>query len=330
MTLTGDRPHRPPDIPPHRPPDIPPPRPPGAPPQPPPGGALVAAVLAGAGAMAFVGGSTGVSAVLADAPLAAAQALRYAVACALLVTAARLGGRVLRRPRGAEWAWLAAVTGTGLVLFNLALVRGSEHADPAVFGVAVAGVPLVLALAAPLAQHRRPAARAVLAAGVVTTGAVLVEGAGRSDATGLLWAVLVLACEVGFTLLAVPVLRRHGPWGVSVHTTWMAAAGFGAWALADTARHGSDAALRLGGAHLLAVAYLAVAVTAVAFVLWYSSVRALGAGRAGLLTAVAPVSAALSGTVLGGPLPAAPVWAGIAVVGLGLALGLRAARPGRS
>jgi hypothetical protein len=33
------------------------------------------------------------------------------------------------------------------------------------------------------------------------------------------WAVVVFGCEAAFTLLAIPVLGRHGPWGVSVHTT---------------------------------------------------------------------------------------------------------------
>jgi drug/metabolite transporter (DMT)-like permease len=56
--------------------------------------------------------------------------------------------------------------------------------------------------------------------------------------------------------------------------------------------------------------------------MWYSSVRRLGASRAGLLTGVAPVAAAAAGVLLGGPAPRPLVWAGIAVVAAGLALGL--------
>ncbi|WP_432524132.1 EamA family transporter [Kineococcus sp. SYSU DK006] len=272
------------------------------------------AVLAGVLAMTAVGGSTAVSGQLAHAPLAAPQALRYALACALLLVAARAGRQPVRRPRGAEWAWLAGVAGSGLLLFNVALVRGAEHAEPAVFGVAVASVPLVLVLAG----RRRPAPRALAAALLVGAGAVLLHGAGRSDAEGLGWALLVLAGEVGFTLLAVPVLARHGAFGVSVHTTWMAAAGFAAAALLGP----GPAAVRLRPADLLAVAYLAVAVTAVAFVLWYSCVRRLGAGRAGLLTGVAPPAAAVGGVLLGAPAPGAAGWAGLALVVAGLVVGL--------
>ena len=125
-----------------------------------------------------------------------------------------------------------------------------------------------------------------------------------------------------FTLLAVPVLGRHGPWGVSVHTTWIATAIF---AVLGLTREGPAAVTRLTLHDWLAVGYLAVAVTAVAFVLWYTGVSRLGAGRAGLLTGVAPVAAAITGILLGGPVPRPQVWAGIAVVVAGQILGLRLA-----
>src|SRR6185312_6497134 len=97
---------------------------------------------------------------------------------------------------------------------------------------------------------------------------------------GVAWAVAVFGCEAAFTLLAIPVLGRHGPWGVSVHATWLATVMF----------------------------------------------AVLGASRAGLLTGIAPVAAAVSGVLLGGPAPRPLVWAGIAVVAVGLALGFRKGR----
>jgi drug/metabolite transporter (DMT)-like permease len=209
---------------------------------------------------------------------------------------------------------------TGLVVFNLALVEGSQHAEPAVLGVAVACVPAVLAVIGPLLEGSRPRRSGVAAALVVTCGAALVQGLGRTDAIGVAWAIVVFGCEAAFTLLALPVLGRHGPWGVSVHATWLAAVMF---ALLGVAREGPLAAGHLTRADWLAVGYLAVAVTAVAFIMWYSSVRRLGASKAGLLTGVAPVAAAGTGVLLGGPAPRPLVWAGIAVVACGLTLGLR-------
>lgn len=282
--------------------------------------ATLPALLGGALGMALVGGSVAVSGLLVDAPLLTVQALRYAAAAVLLVAFARLTGVPVRRPRGAEWLWLGGVVLTGLVLFNLALVHGSRHAEPAVLGVAVASVPVVLGVVGPLLEGRRPSRAVLAAAGLVTVGAVLVQGAGRSDLGGLLWAVLVLVCECGFTLLAIPLLGRHGPVGVSVHATWLAAVAFGVVGLVV---EGPRAALALAPAELVAGAYLAVGVTALAFVVWYRCVAVVGAARSGLLTGVAPVSAAGIGVLLTGHLPAAPVWAGVLLVAAGLVVGLR-------
>jgi drug/metabolite transporter (DMT)-like permease len=283
------------------------------------------ALAMGAVAMASVGGSVAVSGVLADAPLFTVQAVRYAAASLLLLALARATGTGIRAPRGAEWLWLVGVAAVGLVLFNVALVRGSEHAEPAALGVAVACVPVVLAIVGPLLEGGRPAPAAVLAAVVVTAGAVLVQTGGRTDLAGLAWAATVLACEVGFTLLAVPVLRRHGPFGVSVHTCWIATAQL---VVLAAVTEGPAAASALRVPHLLAIAYLAVVLTAIAFVLWYSAVGRLGTALAGLLTGVAPVAAAAVGMLLGSPVPGPSVWAGTALVITGLLLGVRR-RPAR-
>ncbi|MFI7375158.1 DMT family transporter [Actinoplanes sp. NPDC049668] len=279
-------------------------------------------VAAGSAGMCCVGGSVAVSGVLADAPLFTTQAVRYALACLLLIAFARLSRSGLVRPRGTEWLWLAGIAATGLVVFNLALVQGAKHAEPAVLGVAVACVPLLLAAAGPKLAGHGPRRTVLAGALVVTLGAVLVQGLGRTDGTGVAWAAVAFGCEAAFTLLAVPVLGRHGPVGVSVHTTWLAVAML---AVLGPLHEGPAAITRLSRTDLLAGAYLAVAVTAVAFVLWYACVSRLGAGRAGLLTGIAPIAAALAGVALGGPAPRAGVWMGIAVVSAGLVIGLRAA-----
>jgi drug/metabolite transporter (DMT)-like permease len=274
----------------------------------------------GALAMASVGGSVAVSAELGDAPLFTAQAVRYAVAVVLLLALARVTGNRVPRPRGTEWLWLLAVAAVGLVLFNVALVRGAAHAEPAALGVAVACVPVVLALVGPLLEGERPTARTVLVAAVVTAGALVVQGGGRTDLAGLGWAATVLACEVGFTLLAVPVLRRLGPWSVSVHTCWIATAQL---LVLSAVAEGPAAVTTLRAPHLLAIAYLAVVLTAIAFVLWYSAVGRLGTALAGLLTGVAPVAAAVAGMLLGTAIPGPAVWTGTAIVVAGLLAGVQ-------
>lgn len=273
----------------------------------------------GAVGMVFVGSSVGVSRTLTAAPLFTAQAIRYLAASLILLALARRLGVRLTWPRGREWLWLGGIAATGLVLFNVAIVRGVSHAEPAMIAVAVACVPVLLGVLGPLLQGQPPRRRILAAAAIVTGGAVLVEGAGRADAEGIAWAALALACEASFTLLAVPVLPRHGAWGVSVHSVWLGAAMFAAGSLAT---EGPRAAARLTPADLAAIGYLAVLVTVVAFLLWYSTVAALGPGRVGLLTGIAPVSAALTGIATGSRPPTPLMWTGMAVVVAGLVAGL--------
>lgn len=269
--------------------------------------------------MTLVGSSVGVSHVLIKAPLFTAQAIRYAVAILILSALAKLARAPISRPRGQEWLWLAGIAATGLVLFNVAVVRGVAHTEPAVLAVAVACVPILLGIIGPLLERQTPRRRILLAALVVTAGSVLVEGAGRTDMVGVAWAVVALMCEAAFTLLAVPVLPRHGAWGVSLHSVWIGAIML---IVLGIVTEGTTAVARLSVADWAAMAYLSLMVTAVAFILWYSTVAALGAGRVGLLTGVAPVSAAVTGIVTGSRVPSPLVWLGILVVISGLIAGI--------
>ncbi len=284
------------------------------------------AIAPGVLGMVLVGSSVAVSATLTTAPLLIAQAIRYGVAAVALVALARSMRIPIAAPRGREWLWLAGIAVTGLVLFNIAVVRGVAHAQPAMITVAVACAPVALGVIGPLLQGQAPQRRIVVAAVIVTAGAVLVEGTGHGGVAGIAWAVVALATEAAFTLLAVPVLGRHGAWGVSVHSVWLGAVMFTVLALVT---EGPGAAARLSAADLGAIAYLAGLVTVAAFLLWYSTVAALGPGRVGLLTGIAPVAAALTGIATGSKAPSLLMWAGIGVVltGLGAGLWSRRGRP---
>ncbi|MBR7834876.1 DMT family transporter, partial [Actinospica durhamensis] len=277
------------------------------------------ALATGAGAMVLLGASFGVSRALTPDTLYTAQAVRYAAAGLILLAVAKRQGVRLERPRGLEWVWLAGIAAVGLVLFNVAIVRGLAHAEPAVIAVAVACVPVVLGVVGPLIERRVPSRRTLVAAAVVTVGGALVEGTGRADAIGLGWAAVVLVCEACFTLLAVPVLPRHGALGVSLHAIWIGAAAFTVLGLAT---EGPSALLRITASQWAATAFLTVLVTTVAFILWYSTVAALGPDRAGVITGIAPVAAALTGIALTGRVPGGSVWLGILVVFCGQAVGL--------
>jgi drug/metabolite transporter (DMT)-like permease len=105
-----------------------------------------------------------------------------------------------------------------------------------------------------------------------------------------------LGCEAAFTLLAVPLTATLGARSVSAYACLFAVPLLLAMVLV------------LDGRGLLPLtspeeaggpAYMAVLVTALGFVLWYSSVERLGVERAGLFAGIVPVSALLSATVIG-------------------------------
>ncbi|UIJ58363.1 hypothetical protein LWP59_30225 [Amycolatopsis acidiphila] len=149
----------------------------------------VRSVLAGVTAMAFVGGSVGISRTLVTAPLFTTQAIRYAAAFVLLLA-----------------LWLTGVAGCGLVLFNVAVVRGVGNAEPAVMAVAVACVPVLLGVVGPLLQRQRPRRRLLVAAVVVTIGGAL-GVAGRGDLRGgLLTGVAPVAAALAGGKLPGPLV----------------------------------------------------------------------------------------------------------------------------
>src|SRR6266540_1413499 len=163
----------------------------------------VRSLAAGASAMSLVGGSVGVSHTLIAAPLFTAQAIRYAAATLVLYALAKSARVPVVRPRGREWLWLAGIAATGLVLFNVAVVRGVAHAEPAVIAVAVACVPILLGIIGPLLAGQSPRRQILLAAVVVTADA----GPARPSRHGGRRASGAVACPDGHP--PCPRVARH-------------------------------------------------------------------------------------------------------------------------
>src|SRR5262249_32961397 len=174
----------------------------------------VGSVLAG-GSMVAVGGSVAVSSLITDYPLFTAQAVRYAAGALLLWGFARLRGLPRRPTTTEERGRLIVVALTGLAGFNVAIVVALRSAEPAAVGVVVGCVPLVLAIVGPLLERRAPTARILVAAIVVVLGAALVQGVGRTSWAAFGLSLLALAGASAYSLVAVPVLPRPGPFRVS-------------------------------------------------------------------------------------------------------------------
>jgi drug/metabolite transporter (DMT)-like permease len=263
-----------------------------------------------------VGAGIAMSSWLTDYPVLSAQAVRYGLAAVILGVVARRRGR--REPRGtvADWVRILVVAGTGMALFNVAVVRAVASGEPAVVATIIGCAPVVFALVVPLQERRRPAVRVVAGACLVAGGAAVVEGFGTADGAALAWSAVALACEVGFTVVAAPVLRTISPLGLSLRACAVAAV---LLAVASATLDGPAALAAPEATELLALGYLAIVSTAVAFLLWYGAVRRLGPETAGLLSGLMPVAAA----VVGAAVAAAPLrWqilAGTCLVAAGLA-----------
>ncbi|MFP8887116.1 DMT family transporter [Streptomyces mangrovi] len=280
-------------------------------------GALLAAV-----ACCLVGASFTANSVLGDYPHAGGQALRYGLACLLLLPLLGRGALApLRLLTARQWARLALLAAVGMVGFNLAVLAAERTAEPAVPGVLVGCAPVVVAVVVPALDGRPPARAVVYGALLVAAGAMAVQGWGRTDATGLLWSAAALAGEVGFAVIAVPLVR---PLGARLLSTAACALAAVEAALLGAVLDGRAWLRMPDPAEAAALLWQAVVVTVIGFVCWYAAVHRIGAERATLFSGLIPVCAALTAPLVA---TGSYGWAqagGSLLVGAGVVLGARA------
>jgi drug/metabolite transporter (DMT)-like permease len=288
-------------------------------------GALLCAV-----AMTILGSSFAVSGLLLGYPTLAGQAVRYAVAAALLGLLARRSptrrsltwpAPVARRPlRPRELVRLGALAATGLAGFNVCVLAALRQTDAAVLGTVVGATPLMLAVLGPVLAGRRPSSRLVASGAVAVAGVALVQGGGHASAAGLVWAAGALAGEVCFSLLAAPLLPALGPVRVSA---WACTLAVPQLALAS-ALTGEWRRLRVPApAESFALTYIAVVLTVVAFVCWYGGLRRLGVERAGMFAGLVPVASLAGAAILDRAAPTPAQLTGTVAVALALVAALR-------
>jgi drug/metabolite transporter (DMT)-like permease len=277
-------------------------------------GALPAAL-----ACVLVGASFTANGVLGDYPYAGGQFLRYALACLLLLPLLGRGGTApLRHLTGRRWGRLALLAAVGMVGFNLAVLAAERSAEPAVPGVFVGCAPVVVAVLVPLLAGRRPQRVVLHGALLVAAGAFTVQGWGRTDTAGLLFSVGALIGEVGFAVLAVPVLRLLGPKLLSCTVCGVAALESAA---VGAVLDGADMLRVPDATEATALLWQAAVVTVIGFVCWYIGMQRIGAERATLYSGLIPVAAACTAPLVGAGRYGAAQAVGSALVGAGVALG---------
>jgi drug/metabolite transporter (DMT)-like permease len=273
------------------------------------------AMVGAAFASVLVGGSVPITGMLDGYPILAGQSIRYGIAAVALLIWLR--GR-LPMPSVRDVPALIGMVGAGMLGFNAAILLAQRYATPGFVAAMLGGSPLVLAIVVPALRGRRPNPRALIGAILVVVGVAVLTGGGSWHGPGLALALLVLVCEVIFTLAGVGVTRRLGATAAS---TWACIGAAVGGALITTGK--SEWHLPTWR-ELAALVVLGTLVTAVAFVLWYTGVSVLGADRAGVLIGLMPLSGLGVAVIVGAQPLTITALTGAVVVALGCTAGLRA------
>ncbi|KLJ01215.1 DMT family transporter [Streptomyces sp. KE1] len=274
--------------------------------------------------MMLAGSSVAVLGTLRDYPVFAGQALRFGLAAVLLHLLVRRVGPPGPAPRltPAQGLRVLVLAGFGMVGFNVAATAAEHHTDPAFVGVVVGTAPLVVGVLTPLFARARPSGRVVAAGLLVAAGVAAAQGLGApAGGPGLALAVVALAAEVVFALVAAPLVAPLGALRVSAY----ACAAAVPICLAGAVATGAYVLPTPG--QVAAVVWLGAVATAVAYVLWFTALDAIGAEQAVLFSGLVPLSAVATTAVLGTGAPGAGHVVGAVAVVAGLVVGTVSRRP---
>jgi drug/metabolite transporter (DMT)-like permease len=211
----------------------------------------------------------------------------------LAVRSAPLRG--LRR----RWRPILAYAAAEIVVPFPLIAFGERHVSSSLAAILIAAVPLTIALLAlrfdpsERVDGRRLAGLVVGLAGVVALVGLDVAG----SASELLGTACVLVAVLGYA--AGPMILRAHLGDVDPRGLVTASLAVAAVLLAPLALAGAPRALPSAGV-LASIAVLGVACSALAFVLFATLIQEVGAGRASVITYIAPtVAVALGVTLLG-------------------------------
>lgn len=287
----------------------------------PPLGAYASLALA----MVIVGSSVVAGKMLvAELPVQLASALRFACAAAVLVPLL-LVREGWPRVSARSLAVMLAQAACGGLLFNVLLLQGLRSTSAGAAGIITSTTPAAMACIAFLLLGERPTRRALAGVALSVLGVAAINlhsvmdgpggpgGPGGAALGGNLLVLGAVLAESLFLLLRKAVPEPLSPLAVSTLVTVFGLALFAPGALVEA--RGFDFAA-VGAASWATVAYYGLVVTVAAYLLWFRGVTRVGAGTAGIFTAVMPVSAVgLSALVLGEALG----WGHLAGAGLVLA-----------
>ena len=253
---------------------------------------------------------------LSPAPFALARIGGGALVLAFILPFLR--GAHLRLPPPRDVPAIAAMALLAFPVYHVALNAGQRVVSPGVASVLIATLPIFAAIIARFTLGERPGGRGWAGIAIAFTGVTLLvtarNGSFELEPAALLVLVSALSGS-GYMVLQRQLTRRYTGLQLTVWGMWLGALLLSPWApdLAAEIRGVSDSAL-------LAIAYLCVLPTALAYVLWAYVLKMLPAARAAsLLYIVPPIAFTLAWLITGAVPGAMDIISSVIVIG-GVAL----------
>lgn len=259
-----------------------------------------------AAAMVIVGSSVVAGRMALDEmPLYTSQALRFALACLVLLPLQflREGGLPRLAPR--HWAVVAGLALTGSLLFNVLLLHSLRLTSAAAAGIIASTTPACMALLAVAFMGERLTRSAWAGIGLAVAGVAALNvtgagGGGEQSLTGNLLALGAVVAESLFLLLRRALPRGLAPLTVATLVSLAALALFAPLSVLELTRENGLPSIGPGG--WLVTLYYGLIITILAYVFWFRGVTRVAPSTAAVMTGVMPVAAAsLSWLVLGEP-----------------------------
>ncbi len=232
-----------------------------------------------------------VKAAIEQIPPLAFNALRLAIACVVLVAAARLSGAGL--PDRADWPRLVALGLIGHCGYQLSFIQGLARTSVTNSSLILGCLPVTVLLLNVVSRRREPVGRwQWVGVALAVVGVYLVVGVGaqvaRDTLQGDLIIMLSVWCWGWYTIGSRPLLRVYTPLQVTAYTTVIGALAFAPFAVQSLASLAWQAVSWWAWAAVLASGVLALSVS---YVLWYTGVQRLGSARTSVYSNLVPVVA---------------------------------------
>jgi len=234
-------------------------------------------------------------------PIMLAMEIRFLLAALVLLIVVRLVESGLPRISLRLHIILAAQALAGVVAFNILLLVGLDMTTATISGIITAATPALIAIMSFLLGDRLSPV-AWLGVALTIGGVVLVnllaspsEEIARRPILGATLVFLAVVGEAAYTILGRHVTRSIKPFATA---TWICL--YGAAMFLPLALHDLNG-FPLGSVPIstwIAILYLAIFVTVIAFVLWFTGLASIPASTAGAFTGMIPITAVISAALL--------------------------------